>query len=146
MFEKENLEELCTLCREKWLDKGETTNLIETQEFEFENDDHFWKVIKNHMDFNEQLSLSGFCLGNVTIDSKMQLVNFKKVIEKAIEQWNEVYKNVNNLVGLTVILTYDKNQFQVIKYYLSKIQIYARSKNFEINVDCLDNRLLMTNV
>ncbi|MNL32792.1 hypothetical protein D3C87_1546660 [compost metagenome] len=76
----------------------------------------------------------------------MQLVNFTLVVEKAIEKWNETFKNRRSLVGLTIILTYDPNHFQTIKKYLSNIQIYAKTKNFEMSLDFLDNRLLITNL
>lgn len=143
--QNEFIQKICNKCREEGQKQLNSKNLNLTSPISFETNE-FWKILMNYQKISRELEKDGLFLENIVIESTFMVVNIQKVVNEAIQRWNDVCINGRNLKGLTIISVYDPREFQEISLYLPKIQEYAKTKHFEISKDCLNNRLLVTNI
>lgn len=106
----------------------------------------FWEILMNHNRIKDALAQEGYVMKNIVIDETIEFFDIQLFVDYAIEQWKDICKNAFGLNNVTIILTFDTKEFKEIKSYLPQIQKYIIAKNFEIKLDSLDNRLLVSNV
>lgn len=144
MEQEEIIQMICNKCREENNKQLVKKDLFFTHSIIF--GEGFWEILMNHNRIKDALAQEGYVMKNIVIDETIEFFDIQLFVDYAIEQWKDICKNAFGLNNVTIILTFDSKEFKEIKSYLPQIQKYIIAKNFEIKLDSLDNRLLISNV